>query len=778
VGTQIGPTTATQGVVFDVATKNLVRVATPFSELLGVAMATGGSLIAGDYNVVNPDIVQSFTHNICLTDGFYGLAPVAFPIQNWTWCTGIDPNGNVVGTQYTLLVVSGAVDPPTSGFTQATQVAFLNGTILRQGSRALAISGNEQVGDMGADISPGTFGPGSTAMLWHGTPQSFVQLGTTCDAQLFLAHGGCDSSSALATNGSQQGGFSTIGLSGQHATIWSGTAASRLDMHPALFSSSRVTGMSTIFQAGDGWIGGQQGAPGATRHGLLWQGSAASVVDLSPILPPDYPYVTITGADADGEVVGYLEKDLNGAPDPTSGVGLVLTPNPSMSVASLALTPSGAAPGDTVTATVTLRAPAATGGVWVNFTSSDGTLVPSPASVLVPESQISASVNVATPANVFLTSPETVTLTAIAGFTGRTAAMTVTPQTPADPIVTVTIPSARFHSGGVATGQVTLSAPAPAGGVIVSFNTLGMTVNFGPYNPICGCNGPSVTTYNALPNGLITNPGSIIVPAGQTSAPFSIAVGNALLVYQVAVQAATGNVMKQAVLNVGPPTQITVLSFEDTFALPTSAPFAGGTSGNLFGVSTNVIADAPLTVTFTSTNPAIVMPASILINTGNAGVTNTFSTFPVPVLTTGIVTATANGVSVSAPVSVAASPQPLLVGVTIPFVSSGQPFTGTVNLSGAALLGGATITLTSDTPAVAAVPASIVIPFGATSATFTGIAGPVAGPVTVTITAAFNGASVTGALPVLPGPVLSITGYTLSPYNMIGPGVVTTVLSP
>jgi hypothetical protein len=122
---------------------------------------------------------------------------------------------------------------------------------------------------------------------------------------------------------------------------------------------------------------------------------------------------------------------------------------------------------------------------------------------------------------------------------------------------------------------------------------------------------------------------------------------------------------------------------------------------------------------------------------------------------------------------VAPVPQPVLMSVSIPFVSSGQPFTGTVTLSTGALLGGATITLTSDTPGVGAVPASIVIPFGSTAGTFTGIAGLVTVPAAIAITGTFNGIAKAGILSVLPGPVLSIPSFTLSPYTMVGPGVVT-----
>jgi len=779
VGTQTLPNGFTQGVMFDVPTQNLIQLSDPVSELWSVATEAGRPLIAGDSILVNPTIVQSFTHNTCLTNGFFGLPPVPFPIENWTWCTGIDASGNVVGIQYTLLVTTGTSDPPSAGFTVATLNAFVNGTLLGPG-RALGVSGNEQVGDINSSsIAPGPVG-GGTAVLWHGTAQSRVILGTICDALLFQQHNGCDTSGALATNGSQEGGYSSFGSGPKHATLWFGTAASQTDLHPPLFTSSRITGLSTAFQAGDGWMNGDVGTVGAVHHGLLWQGSAASVVDLSPILPPDYPYVTITGASPEGEVSGYIEKALNGAPDPTSGVGIVLTPIPSMSVGSLTLTPSNAAPGDTVTATVTLRAPAATGGVLVNITTSDSLIVPALASFLIPEGQTSASVNVPTTAAAFLLSPETVTLTAIAGYTGSAATLTMTPQTPADPIVSVTVTAGRVNPGAIASGQVTLAAPAPAGGTTVSLRALLMTVTLSPVvNPACGCLDQNITTYSAPPPGLISIPATVFVPAGQTTASFSIATGIPLndvrdLIRQVAIQAATGNVMKQAILTIGPPSVLQVLQFEDKFGVPTTNPFPGQTSGNLFGVGLNVPTDAPITVTFTSTNPAIVLPPSLTINAGGNGVTSVFSTLGAPALTTGIVTATANGVSVSAPVSVAPVPQPVLSRVNIPFVSSGQTFTGTVALSSGALLGGATITLTSDTPGVASVPASILIPFGSTTGTFTGIAGPVAGPVTVTITASFNGIAQTGTLSVLPGPVLSITNFTLSPYTMVGPGVVTT----
>jgi hypothetical protein len=71
-------------------------------------------------------------------------------------------------------------------------------------------------------------------------------------------------------------------------------------------------------------------------------------------------------------------------------------------------------------------------------------VVPSPASATIGEVQTSASVNAAMPAAAFLISPETVLFTGTAGFTGRTATLNMTPQTPADPTVSITLPQTGF----------------------------------------------------------------------------------------------------------------------------------------------------------------------------------------------------------------------------------------------------------------------------------------------------------------------------------------------
>src|SRR5213076_538262 len=106
-------------------------------------------------------------------------------------------------------------------------------------------------------------------------------------------------SMASATDGSRQGGWVGLhdGSGDYHATIWSNSAASAVDLNPPGYFNSRVRGMSAEFQVGDGWLGGPANSPGATQHALLWHGTADSVMDLNQFLPPSIAGAEINGAD-------------------------------------------------------------------------------------------------------------------------------------------------------------------------------------------------------------------------------------------------------------------------------------------------------------------------------------------------------------------------------------------------------------------------------------------------------------------------------------------------
>jgi hypothetical protein len=94
--------------------------------------------------------------------------------------------------------------------------------------------------------------------------------------------------------------------------------------------------------------------------------------------------------------------------------------------------------------------------------------------------------------------------------------------------------------------------------------------------------------------------------------------------------------------------------------------------------------------------------------------------------------------------------------------------TGKVTLSAPAPAGGAVVALANTNP-VAAVPVSVTVPAGKTSAMFTISAPAVAAVQTGSVTASYGGASVSQTLKVRPVGVLSVT---LSPGSVAGPGSV------
>jgi PKD repeat protein len=122
-----------------------------------------------------------------------------------------------------------------------------------------------------------------------------------------------------------------------------------------------------------------------------------------------------------------------------------------------------------------------------------------------------------------------------------------------------------------------------------------------------------------------------------------------------------------------------------------------------------------------------------------------------------VLTATdlAGAATVSAPITVnvgqasgggtATGPTPTSLSLSASRVTGGTPVTATLRVSGSA---GTTVRLSSSNPAVASLPASVVIPAGATSARFTVTTVPVTTTTSVTLRAKANGVSTTASLSV------------------------------
>jgi len=167
---------------------------------------------------------------------------------------------------------------------------------------------------------------------------------------------------------------------------------------------------------------------------------------------------------------------------------------PTVTLGSLTLNPTNVIGGNSSTGTVTLSGPAPTGGAQVALSSSNTTAARVPASVTVAAGATSATFAVSTSA---VAASTAVTISASYGGVSRTASLTVQPVPPPAPTLTSLTLSPTSVVGGLQSsrGTVTLSAPAPAGGVQVTLSSS---------------------------NGAASVPGSVFIPAGASSASFTV----------------------------------------------------------------------------------------------------------------------------------------------------------------------------------------------------------------------------------------------------------------
>ena len=110
----------------------------------------------------------------------------------------------------------------------------------------------------------------------------------------YLNPPGVGESSAYGGDVGQQVGRTVTTTGFQHAAMWSGTAATWVNLHPAGATDSRALGVAEGVQVGQAYIG-------SVWQAGLWTGSAGSWVNLAP------PGATesVAYGTADGRQVGY-----------------------------------------------------------------------------------------------------------------------------------------------------------------------------------------------------------------------------------------------------------------------------------------------------------------------------------------------------------------------------------------------------------------------------------------------------------------------------------------
>lgn len=146
-------------------------------------------------------------------------------------------------------------------------------------SESFGASGNKQVGEVfvGADQP--------RAAIWSGTAASWVNLHPA----------GATASFAIDVSGTKQAGFAVVG--GQpKASLWTGTASSWVNLHPSGATTSHVVALDASKQVGHAMFSG-------VDHAILWSGTAASAIDLHPAGSSE----SVARNVLNGKQVGYAE---------------------------------------------------------------------------------------------------------------------------------------------------------------------------------------------------------------------------------------------------------------------------------------------------------------------------------------------------------------------------------------------------------------------------------------------------------------------------------------
>jgi LmbE family N-acetylglucosaminyl deacetylase len=390
----------------------------------------------------------------------------------------------------------------------------------------------------------------------------------------------------------------------------------------------------------------------------------------------------------------------------------------SASLTGVSVTPTSVAGGTAATGTVTLDGPAPAGGFEVALSSDDSNSASVPASVIVGAGATSAQFTVTT---YTVAGPTVVRIGA--SLRGQSFSTTLAVTTAG--LAGVSVSPTSVTGGTGATGTVTLTGPAPLGGVAVSLSS-----------------GSSAATVGS----------AVTVASGATSATFPVATSPVAASTAVTLTATYG-ASRTATLTVAAPT-LTGLSLGATTLVGGTSAVGTLTMGSACAAGTNV--------TLTSNDPSVVVPATVTMIPGSASTTFPVTTYAVSSNRTVTISASFGSVTLTQSL-VVGSAALKSVSISPKSVGGGASATGTVTLTGRAPTGGATVSLQSSVAGVT-VPASVAVAEGAVTGTFTVATSAVASSVTATITA-FYGATRTDTVTVTP-PALS--ALSVSPTTVNG----------
>lgn len=330
-------------------------------------------------------------------------------------------------------------------------------------------------------------------------------------------------------------------------------------------------------------------------------------------------------------------------------------------------------------------------------------------------------------------------VTNMGGAAGYGTLFVIQPVSTALTVSSVALSPASVAGGATAQGTVTISGPAPSGGMVV---TLG-----------------SDNSY-ATPQGPVT------IPAGATSAAFTISTQPVPDNTPVAISARLGASARQATLMVSPPAATAVaMVYLDENGVP------GGTATHGTVLLNRVAPAGGMLATLSSASTNVTVPASVLVPAGAMTVDFPIATRPVTSTDDAMLTVHVGSSSMQAGLLVLPPDVSTysLGGVSVNFatVQGTTPLVGRVGISRPAGVGGVTVTLTSNNPAVV-VPSSITVPQGVAVASFPIQTKAVASNTVITITATLGSASLQTSATILPATAPTVSSLSLRPTSVQG----------
>ena len=486
------------------------------------------------------------------------------------------------------------------------------------------------------------------------------------------------------------------------ATDQAGNESTREVVLVGVSVASVAVSPTTLFstKAGVGTVKLSLAAPAGGVVVMLESNSPAVSVPVSVTVPAGALSVTfpVTAGTVSTDTKAVVTASVGG--QEVHGTVYVLVPFPK----TLTVSPTTIIGGDAGIGTVALASNAGVGGQVVNLTSSNVNVVV-PATVTVPAGATSATFPVQTS---IISSDIAVAISADADGSGITTTVLIKRVAPKS----ITFAPSSVVGGNSSVATLTVTKPAPAGGIVIDLRSVSSNVSV---------------------------PATVTIAAGATTATFPVTTVPVKKSESAMIQAYAAGVKVSAVITV------TATSVVSVSMNPTTV--VGGLNSTATVTLNGVAPVGGTTIQLYSTNVAASVPTSVVVPAGSKTVTFPVTTVAVAANTTASIAAKYLGTTKSAALTIAA-PTVSTLTLAPSSLTGGATSKLTIKLSGKAAVGGVVVALTSSNTVIAQLPTSVTIPAGSDTVDVTIQTGAVAVTTNVTITAKTGAVAKTAVLTV------------------------------